>query len=96
MALVNKADAFKNVSSSGSATSVNEMILQDKETLYTCDPAEDNFERYRNDLMLKDRVTYWNIVMLPYTHEWGHANVNLLEPVHRPGSSSMIADVEGY
>ena len=73
-----------------------EMIAKDRETSYTRVPAEDNFERYRNDLILKDRVPYWNIAMLPYAHEWGHANMNLLEPVRKPGSGNTLTLIENY
>lgn len=42
------------------------MITEDRGTSYTYVPAEDNCERYRNDLILKERVPYWNIDLLPY------------------------------
>ena len=34
--------------------------------------------------------------MLPYAHEWGHANMNILEPMRRPGKNSVVAKRRDY
>ena len=64
------------------------MIQSDRETSDTRVVVEDDYERYRNETILKGVVPYWVIAMLPYAHEWGHANMNLLDPVRRPGNSA--------
>jgi len=63
------------------------MIKEDRETSGTRLMIEDDYERYRNETILKGFVPYWVIALLPYAHEWGHANMNLLDPVQRSGSN---------
>ncbi|EJK54476.1 hypothetical protein THAOC_25893, partial [Thalassiosira oceanica] len=58
--------------------------------------AENNYERFRNDVILKNKVPYWKIAMLPYAMEWGHANMNLQDPIRRPGKQSLVAGVANY
>ena len=72
------------------------MIYEDRETSDTRVVVEDDYERYRNEKMLKGTVPYWVVAMLPYVHEWGHANMNILEPMRRPGKKSAIADRRDY
>ena len=68
------------------------MIGEDRETSYSRAVVEDDYERYRNEDILKGTVPYWVIAMLPYAHEWGHAMMNLLQPVRRPGTLSATSD----
>lgn len=63
------------------------MITHDRETSDTQVVVEDDYERYRNEEILKGFVPYQVIAMLPYAHEWDHANMNLLDPVRRPGNN---------
>ena len=72
------------------------MISSDRDTSDTRVVAENNYERYRNDMILKNKVPYWKVAMLPYAHEWAHANMNLLDPIRKPGKQSVIASIENY
>ena len=73
-----------------------DMIIADRETSYTRVPVEDGYGRYRDETILKDRVPYWVIAMLPFAHEWAHANINLSDPIRKPGSSSIVAEIANY
>jgi hypothetical protein len=73
-----------------------EMIAEDQETSFTRAPAENNYERYRNEDILKHKVPIWVIAMLPYAHEWAHANMNLQDPIRKPGSDNIIELAEDY
>lgn len=68
------------------------MIVEDRETSDTRVVVEDDYERYRNEKILKGPVQYWQLALLPYAHEWGHATMNLSEPMRRPGEKSSIAN----
>ena len=72
------------------------MIIEDRETSDTRVVVEDDYERYRNERILKGTVPYWVLAMLPYAHEWGHAMMNLAEPMRRPGKNSAVANIRGY
>ena len=72
------------------------MIVSDRETSDTRVVVEDDYERYRNEDILKGSVPFWQLAMLPYAHEWGHAMMNLGEPMRRPGEDSCIANVDDY
>lgn len=50
----------------------------------------------RNEKISEGTVPYWVIVMLPYAHEWGHAMMNLAEPMRRQGKNSAVANINGY
>ncbi|EJK63993.1 hypothetical protein THAOC_15319 [Thalassiosira oceanica] len=73
-----------------------DMITDDRATSDTRAVAENNYERFRNDVILKNKVPYWKIAMLPYAMEWGHANMNLQDPIRRPGKQSLVAGVANY
>lgn len=73
-----------------------EMIKADQETSYTRAPVEIDYSRYRNEETLHGIVPYWQLVMLPYVNEWAHANMNLLDPVRKPGSQSIAAEIDDY
>ena len=73
-----------------------DMIAKDRETSDTRVVVEDDYERYRNEKILKGTVPFWVIVMLPYAHEWGHAMMNLAEPMRRPGKNSAVANIKDY
>ena len=68
------------------------MIKEDQETSYSRVPAENNYERYRNETVLKGKVPYWVIALLPYAHEWAHASMNLQEPIRRPNLVDLAED----
>ena len=72
------------------------MIIEDRETSDTRVVVEDDYERYRNERVLKGTVPHWVLAMLPYAHEWGHATMNLGEPMRRPGTSSAVAHITDY
>ena len=72
------------------------MIVSDRETSDTRVVVEDDYERYRNEDILKGSVPFWQLAMLPYAHEWGHAMMNLGEPMRRPGEDSCIANIDDY
>lgn len=72
------------------------MIIEDRETSDTRVVVEDDYERYRNERILKGTVPYWVLAMVPYAHEWGHAMMNLAEPMRRPGKNSAVANIRGY
>jgi hypothetical protein len=73
-----------------------EMIQHDQETSFTRVPAENNYERYRNETVLKGTVPYWVIALLPYVHEWAHASMNLQEPIRRPGPGNLVEITDDY
>jgi len=70
------------------------MVGEDRETSDTRAVVEDDYERYRNEKILNGTVPYWLIAMLPHAHEWGHAMMNLGEPMRRPGRNSCIANMD--
>lgn len=70
------------------------MIVEDRETSDTRVVVEDDYERYRNEKILKGPIQYWQLALLPYAHEWGHAMMNLSEPMRRPGEKSSIANLD--
>lgn len=72
------------------------MITEDRETSFTRVVVEDDYERYRNERVLKGTVPYWVLALLPYAHEWGHASMNLGEPMRRPGKNSAVAHIMDY
>ena len=72
------------------------MISADRETSYSRAPAEINYGRYRNDETLQPVVPYWQLAMLPYANEWAHADMNLLDPIRKPGERSIVAEVDDY
>jgi len=72
------------------------MVGEDQETSDTRVVVEDDYERYRNEKILKGTVPYWALAMLPYAHEWGHAMMNLSEPMRRPGKNSAVAHISNY
>ena len=72
------------------------MIAEDRETSFTRVVVEDDYERYRNERVLKGTVPYWVLALLPYAHEWGHASMNLGEPMRRPGKNSAVAHIKDY
>ena len=69
-----------------------EMVSMDLETSDTRSLAEGNFSRYKTEDLLKATVPYWEIAMLPYVHEWGHANMNIMTPYRKPGKQGAVGD----
>ena len=39
---------------------------------------------------LKDVISHWNVAIQPFAVEWGHAMVNLGNPLRMPGSESGV------
>ena len=73
-----------------------DMIKEDRETSDTRVVVEDDYERYRNESFLSGTVSYWEIALLPYANEWGHAVMNLSDPVRQPGNKSGLIDTDTY
>ena len=72
------------------------MIKEDRETSDTRVVVEDGYERYRNETVLKGTVSYWEIALLPYANEWGHAVINLSRPIRFPGDKSCFINSDIY
>ena len=70
------------------------MIEGDRATSDTRTLAEGGFARYKMEDVLKATVPYWVIAMLPYAHEWGHADINLQIPYRKPGDKSAVVNRE--
>ena len=51
------------------------------EVAYSCNTIQD---------VTKDVVPFQNIALLPYIHEWGHAQMNIKCPLRKLGRNSCV------
>jgi hypothetical protein len=55
-----------------------------------CYVVEVPFSRLLSMSGLRDTIPYKNLRLVPYMLEWGHAEMNLGMPLHKPGSDSGL------